>query len=94
MASSTLSGGKTLDSVTNMDTLGKIVTGITKTQINSIPNAQKVATIVNLVNASVINGVDMTSTQVILFDLSVLHYLFKFFLIKNNFREQPHWVTL
>ena len=61
----------TLDTITSGDTLGRIVPGITRSQINSIPSGKKIATIVNLINASITNGVEMSSTQVIEFNRKI-----------------------
>lgn len=53
-----------LASITDLGTLSKILPGITKTDLITIPDASKVDTIVNIVNASLVNGIAMTSNQV------------------------------
>lgn len=67
-----------LASITDLGTLSKILPGITKTDLITIPDASKVDTIVNIVNASLVNGIAMTSNQV-----NILESCRFFFLLIN-----------
>lgn len=54
-----------LASITDLNTLSKILPGITKSDLTSVSNDYKVNTIVNILNASLTYNVLTTSNQVI-----------------------------
>ena len=60
-----LDGNKTLANITDLDTLSKILPGIKKIDLDQIPNNSKVDSLINIINASLKNDVQLTSVQVI-----------------------------
>lgn len=53
-----------LSSINDISTLSKILPGITKSDLSNIEDSAKINSIVNLVNASNLNAISMTSIQV------------------------------
>ena len=54
-----------LSSITDQVALSRILTDVTASDLNNLSDDTKVATIVNLLQASLIQGIYPTSTQVI-----------------------------
>ncbi len=54
----------TLANFTDLNTLSKLLIGMTKTDISNIPIFSRLTTIVNILNASITNQVSLTSNQV------------------------------
>lgn len=78
--SRTILESKNLSSISDPSTLSKILPGISRRDLNKIDTSAKVSALVNLVNASLSNGVPLTSTQVRFNQfLNVLY----FFYLKN-----------
>lgn len=53
-----------LESITDLDTMAKILTGITASDLNEISNNGKVDTIMKMINASITSGIELSSAQV------------------------------
>lgn len=53
-----------LANFTDLNTLSKLLIGMTKTDISNIPIFSRLTTIVNILNASITNQVSLTSNQV------------------------------
>ena len=63
--SRTILKSQNLEDITDQSVLSKILPGITKSDLNKIGNAsQKVDSIVNMVNASLENDIELSSSQV------------------------------
>ena len=60
-----LDGNKTLANINDLDTLSKILPGIKKSDLDQIPNNSKVDSLINIINASLKNDVQLTNVQVI-----------------------------
>ena len=56
-----------IDDISDPDTLSKILPGVNKKDLQKIADSKKVDSLVNMVNASLVNGVDLSSSQVYLF---------------------------
>ena len=56
---------RTLANFTNLDTISKLLPGMTTTDILNIPICLRVTTIVNILNASLSYHVPLTNIQVI-----------------------------
>jgi len=68
-----------LSNITDIDTLSKVLPGINKNDLLQIPDNNKINVLVNLLNASSINQIALTSSQVIINisveDLSSLYFM-------------------
>ena len=59
-----ITGSNTLDKVTDISQLGRVLTGIKASDIKAMPENSKLSQVVNILNASATSGVELTSSQV------------------------------
>ena len=52
-----------MSSITDSSTLAKILPGITKSDLTTVSDALKLTTVVNLMSASLVNSIALTSNQ-------------------------------
>lgn len=64
-----------LDSITDQVLLSKCLPGITKSDLVNISDAKKIDTLVKMVNASLVNGVELSSAQVIFSTKNVINVI-------------------
>lgn len=53
----------TLDKITDLSLLSKVITGVKKSNLKKIPTASRISTIYNMVKASLDNSVPLSSNQ-------------------------------
>ncbi len=56
----------TLETINDLNVLSKLIPGIKNSDFVNISDSKKTDVIVNIINASLTNGIDLTSSQVIL----------------------------
>lgn len=62
--SRTVLANQNLSSITDLRVLSKILPGLTKTDLNNIDTNSKIISIVNILNASLIDNMPLNSIQV------------------------------
>ena len=56
--------GSSLEKITDLDKLSRILTGLRTSEIKAMPDAKKLAQVMNILKASATYNIDLTSSQV------------------------------
>ena len=53
-----------LENITDQGTLGKCISGMVYSDFDRVPDVKKIETLMNIINASVVSGIELSSSQV------------------------------